>query len=77
MRFLVKKGSCGETHVVPYGDAAAPVKKLKSAIVERLCAGEDSEDYKLCLAGSGAVISEKDTVQEVLQDGDCLSLTCE
>lgn len=76
MRFLVKKGAHGDTHVVPCSDSSVSVKKLKRSIVARLWGeDEDCEGYSLRLAGSGAVVDDQDTVGDVLQDGDCLSLS--
>ena len=63
--------------VVPCGDPTALVESLKRTILERLC-GEragPSDQYTLSLAGcTQATLSEKDVIQEVLRDGDCLLL---
>lgn len=82
MRFFVKHGPYGQTHVIPWGDSTVKVEKLKASILDRLCPGAsdsdtDSDKYRLSLAGNDAVIDEKDTIQDVLQDGDCLSLNGE
>lgn len=75
MRLFVKKGAHGETHVVPCSDSAVSVETLKAAIVSRLCSGSNCEKYRLTFSGNEAVLDEKDAVKDVLQDGDCLSLT--
>ena len=78
MRFFVQGEGSSQPSVVPYGDPAGLVEGLKKAILERLCEGEaPSEHYSLSLAGCGAAISDKDVIQEVLRDGDCLLLKSE
>lgn len=75
MRFFVKSGVCGQTHVIPCSDSTASVEKLKATIIARLYTDGDCANYRLSLAGCEAIINEKDAVQDVLQDGDCLSLS--
>ncbi len=76
MRFFVQGEGQSQPSVVPCGDPAGLVEALKKAILERLCKADvPSEQYRLSLAGcTEAAISDKDVVQEVLRDGDCLLL---
>lgn len=78
MRFFVQSGGSSQATVVPYGDPGDLVEGLKKVILERLREGDGpSEHYNLSLAGSGATICDKDVIQEVLRDGDCLVLKSE
>lgn len=74
MRFFVKNGLLGDSYVIPCNDPTAAVSQLKVVTVERLCSGENVENYRLVLAGTSSIINEKDVIQDVLQDGDCLLL---
>ncbi len=70
----------GRSHatVVPCSDPSGLVKGLKDTILERLKSEGSSEQYTLCLAGCAeAAINDKDVVQSVLRDGDCLLLKSE
>ena len=70
----------GETYVIPCDDSAAPVEVLKLKIISRLGkTGKESEHgaSHLVLAGSEAILNDKDAISDVLQDGDFISLICE
>ena len=79
MRFFVQGEGKSQATVVPCGDPGGLVEGLKKAILERLRREGDgpSDHYTLSLAGSGATISDKDVIQEVLRDGDFLVLKSE
>ena len=75
MRFFVQEARQSQATVVPCGDPGGLVEGLKKAILERLKSEGPSEQYTLCLAGcTEAAISDKDVIQSVLRDGDCLLL---
>ena len=74
MRIFVKNG--GTSYVIPCKDPKTSVAALKREVLAR-CVGskiEDESRYILILCSGGAVLSERDTVQDVLQDGDFISL---
>lgn len=74
MRIFVKRAG-KDSQVIPCKDATVLVEKLKETVVKRLCGSEEyAEGYRLVLAGTGSVVAEKDVVEDVLQDGDCLLL---
>jgi hypothetical protein len=76
MRFFVKSAS-GDSHLVPCGDTTVLVERVKEAAVKRVCGesnGCSPGNYRLLLAGTDSVINDKDVVEDVLQDGDCLLL---
>lgn len=83
MRFFVKSANGSSSHVVPCQDASVTVRALKENVVKRLCdadssdsysAADDDVQYQLLLAGTESALEDRDVVQDVLQDGDCLIL---
>ena len=72
----------GRSYVIPCKDEKASVAALKREVLAR-CVVAKSEAaaasarearYDLILNSSGAVLCDRDTVEDVLQDGDTLSL---
>lgn len=74
MRFFIREENRNQSSVIPWSNPGGLVEELKSTIVEKLSKG-DGKDYQLYL--KGAAISDKDVVQEVLQDGDLIILKSE
>ena len=89
MRVFVKV-CCGgaarhETYVIPCKEPTASVASLKSLALDRcpetggeLSCGRDPDHFQLTLSGNGAALSDKDTIQDVLRDGEfvCLCTWC-
>ena len=80
MRFFVQIG--GKNYVIPCKDGKDSVVALKREVLAR-CVVAKSEAaatsaqearYDLILKSSGAVLCDQDIVEDVLQDGDTLSL---
>ena len=74
LRFHVKSTTTGKTNLVPCENSNESVQTLKKKILSRCCPGTDASDYKLVLAGSDAVLDEKDAIKDALRDGDYISL---
>lgn len=75
MRIFVQNG--GKSYVIPCKDASrTSVAALKREVISRCVEGkpEDESKYSLVLESSLAVLCERDAVQDVLQDGDFVSL---
>ena len=78
MRIFVQNG--GKNYVIPCKDASTrdrtTVAALKREVISRCVEGkpEDESKYSLVLGSSLAVLCERDAVQDVLQDGDFVSL---
>lgn len=85
MRFFVKSANGGSSHVVPCQDVSVTVRALKENVVKRLrdtngCSDSSADDdvqYRLLLAGTESALEDRDIVQDVLRDGDCLILQSE
>ena len=88
MRVFVKV-CCGgaarhETYVIPCKEPTASVASLKSLALDRcpeksgknceLSCGRDPDHFQLTLSGNGAALSDKDTIQDVLRDGEFVCL---
>ncbi len=80
MRFFVSHS--GKNLAVPCSDSSCSIEKLKQKIVSRFQEDSSSggkcvscDGYRLVLAGQEAVLCERDTVEEILKDGDFLILT--
>ena len=80
MRFFGQTG--GKSYVIPCKDGKDSVAALKREVLAR-CVVAKSEAaaasvqearYDLILKSSGAVLCDQDIVEDVLQDGDTLSL---
>ena len=82
MRFFVQSGA--KNYVIPCKDGKASVAALKREVLARCvavvakseaaAASAQEARYDLILKSSGAVLCDQDTVEDVLQDGDTLSL---
>ena len=75
MRVFVKYG--GTSYVIPCKDANARVAALKREALARCLANlkpEDDSRYRLVLASSGAVLCDRDAIQDVLEDGEFVAL---
>ena len=69
----------GVTFVVPCNDSSGLVGSLKEKIIARFRgekeeSGFESVNYTLTLAGSEAILNDKDVIDDVLQDGDFVTL---
>ena len=86
MRVFVKVCcNCGngpQTYAIPCNEPTARVASLKSLALDRWsenCGDESKRDpvhFKLTLCGTGALLSDKDAIQDVLKDGEFVNL-CE
>lgn len=83
MRVFVKLNVSGKDscfYVIPCKNLRGSVASLKEDILSRRAdintEGRDASLYRLALAGSGAILSDKDIIEEVVRDGDVLQL-CE
>jgi hypothetical protein len=71
-----------QTYALPCNEPTARVGSLKSLALDRWSEnrGDNSkrgaEGFKLTLSGTGALLSDKDAIQDVLRDGEFLDL-CE
>lgn len=69
----------GQTYAIPCRDpAASSVGSLVQEVLTRCNAEQsklDESRYALCLNSSGAILSVKDTVKDVLRDGDFVTLS--
>ena len=87
MRIFVKvwiAGSDAQSYVIPCKEPADSVGLLKRAALERwaesnaLKSGgaseQNADEFQLTLSGNGAVLSDKDAIQDVLQDGEFVNL---
>ena len=85
MRVFVKvciDGSlAGQTYVVPCNEPGACISVLKSQALARWCENNcikleerNADDSKLALSANGALLSDKDVIKEVLQDGEFVEL---
>ena len=87
MRVFVKvcceSGAAGQTYAIPCNDASAYISDLKSKALDRWAEtngkksgrGKRSPDsFQLRLSGNGALLSEKDVIGDVLQDGEFVDL---
>lgn len=87
MRVFVKVCIAGsapaQTYAIPCKEPAASIALLKGQALERWTenngkkAGEDErklDRFQLTLSGNGAVLSDKDVIQDVLQDGEFVNL---
>lgn len=76
MKVYDRSGKEGETYVIPCKDASRGVGSLKKEVLARWAHSSKaaSEQFQLALAGNGAFLCEEDAIQDVLQDGDFLSL---
>ena len=75
MRVFVKNG--GTSYVIPCKDPKASVAALKREALARCFAGklrDEESRYKLVLVSNGAVLCEEDAIQDVLADGEFVSL---
>ena len=73
MRIFVQNG--GKSYVIPCKDTKASVAALKREVLARFVAKtEESSRYTLVLVSSGAVLFDRDAIQDVLQEGDFISL---
>ena len=80
MRFFVQIG--GKNYVIPCKDGKDSVVALKREVLARCvvakseaaAASAQEARYDLILKSSGAVLCDQDIVEDVLQDGDTLSL---
>lgn len=73
MRVFVRQNE-GQCYVIPCKNAEASVAALKRQVIARCESVGDESDYKLVLDSTGALLSDKDAVQDVLKDGDFLTL---
>ena len=86
MRVFVKVCCSGggepQAYALPCNEPTARVGSLKSLALDRWSENRgdnskrDAEGFKLTLSGTGALLSDKDTIQDVLRDGEFLDL-CE
>ena len=73
MRIFVQNGE--KSYVIPCKDSKASVAALKREVLARCIARPEEESrYDLVLVSSGAVLCDRDAVQDVLQDGDFVAL---
>ena len=75
MRVFVKNG--GTSYVIPCKDPKASVAALKREALARCFAGKHRDEesrYNLVLVSNGAVLCEEDAIQDVLTDGEFVSL---
>ena len=82
MRFFVESG--GKSYVIPCKDGKESVASLKRQVLARCvavvakseaaAASAQEARYDLILKSGGAVLCDQDVVEDVLQDGDTLSL---
>jgi hypothetical protein len=69
-----------QTYALPCNEPTARVGSLKSLALDRWSEnrGDNSkrgaEGFKLTLSGTGALLSDKDAIQDVLRDGEFLDL---
>ena len=69
-----------QTFAIPCNEPSARVASLKSIALDRWSAtgGEtsrrDADSFKLTLSGTGALLSDKDAIQDVLRDGEFVNL---
>lgn len=77
MRVFVKRSDGSRAYVIPCSDPSLSVKKLTEGIVARVKDdGAFGGDYRLVLSGNEAILSDNDTVSDVLRDGDFITLLC-
>ena len=87
MRVFVKVlsdgSSAGQTYTVPCKDSGACISELKSQALARWCENNGrksggrertADSFKLTLSGNGALLSDKDVICDVLQDGEFVNL---
>ncbi len=78
---LLIDGKETPSYVIPCKLLSSTVADLKQSILDRQSEKSqsekkhDSSELKLTLAGSEAVLSDQDLVQDVLQDGDVVQLS--
>lgn len=73
---LLIDGKETPSYVIPCKLLSSTVADLKQSILDRQSEKKhDSSELKLTLAGSEAVLSDQDLVQDVLQDGDVVQLS--
>lgn len=88
MRVFVKVCIAGsapaQTYAIPCKEPAASIGLLKDQVLDRWRenngkkSGEDHrkpDSFQLTLSGNGAVLSDKDVIQDVLQDGEFVNLS--
>ena len=88
MRVFVKVCIAGsapaQTYAIPCKEPAARIGLLKAQALDRWTEnsgkepGEDErkpDRFQLTLSGNGAVLSDKDVIQDVLQDGEFVNLS--
>ena len=82
MKVSCSGGGGPQTFAIPCNEPTACVGSLKSLALDRWSENRgdnskrDAERYKLTLSGTGALLSDKDAIQDVLKDGEFLDL-CE
>ena len=80
MRIFAKTvigGKESASYVIPCKELSSTIGELKKSILTRRpeTTVNDLSQYKLCLAGCEAILSDQDLVQDVLQDGDVVLLS--
>ena len=68
----MKSGS--KSYVIPCKNGKAAVTTLKCEVLSRIGETRDAKSFQLTLASNGAVLDDKDVIQEVLQEGDFICL---
>ena len=89
MRVFVKiccagsAAAAGQTYAIPCNEPAASVGFLKVQALERWEENKSreggaekrrAEEFQLTLSGSGALLSDKDVIRDVLRDGEFVNL---
>ncbi len=73
---VLRDGKESPSYVIPCKELSSTIADLKQSILERQSEkGPNSSELKLTLAGSEAILSDKDLVKDVLQDGDMVQLS--
>lgn len=73
---VLRDGKESPSYVIPCKELNSTIADLKQSILERQSEKDsNSSELKLTLAGSEAVLSDQDLVQDVLQDGDVVQLS--